>query len=1076
MKKSLKIYKASAGSGKTFTLALEYIKLLITNPYAYRSILAVTFTNKATAEMKERILGKLYGVANRSDSAKDYLNKIKEHLPHLEEEKIISQAKLALELILHDYGHFKIMTIDSFFQTVLRGLARELDLNGDMEISIDGGELLEDAVDTYIKQLEPETSKIGQVVNYIEEQLENDGDWHVDKEIKKFAKNILEEEYQERGEELRREIEKDNGKALEEFRTNVLKEKKECERKISELADKFFEITASEGLTVDDFTGKTRGSAWAFFEKIRKGDVPEIGKKITEMMGDPDKISKTAQCRTNVAALLKDYDALLPLYTSCILSMSHYHQLGMLNNIAETLKEENSRENRFILSETTYLLSSMIKENTSFIFEKIGTEIDHIFIDEFQDTSRLQWICFEVLLKEILSRGNFNLIVGDVKQAIYRWRNSDWKIMNNIDSYFKEFGEILEFETPNAVIDGVRYQSVNYRSDRRIIAFNNRLFRNAINTISTRYKDDLGQAKLKEITNAYSDVEQAYPIPAPGKSPKPEKGYVQVNVLDSKDKTLFMTRLMETLHMLIEEKGVAPKDIAILVRTSKEISNIVEEFKKEFPKLKIVSDDAYKLSSSLTVSLAVAAMRYIALPEDKINIANLLNLYNKVILKSEQPLEEYVSRGELIEMLPAEFRTMLDHLKGLPVYEMIEQLMSILNIESAKGEEAYVYAFLDYASQFINGKSADLLAFLEAWDEGICDKCIPVGNDDSIRVMTIHKSKGLEFHTVIMPFCNWKLTADSRNLLWCEPTVAPFKGLSLIPVMSKKEMNKSVFCEDYHKEFMYQIVDNLNILYVGTTRAKSNLFMISEKRKKDGDSHYIWHVLNPAVSNMRGVDGGEIHESELEDVYTYGEVVPSKEEKPKEDKGNVPASNPFETEPIPLELPLTFHSNRIEVRQSRELTRFLANDEEKKTLKNIAEGELMHIVMSGINTADDIDRALDRLLLQGVIDDAKHFERIKDRVVRAIANPEAKEWFNGSYRLYNECTILSADNDTNRRPDRVMIKGNEAVVVDYKFGRQNDEHDKQVRRYMELLTKMGYENVKGYLWYVYKNEIKPVEL
>ena len=176
MKKSLKIYKASAGSGKTFTLALEYIKLLITNPYAYRSILAVTFTNKATAEMKERILGKLYGVANRSDSAKDYLNKIKEHLPHLEEEKIISQARLALELILHDYGHFKIMTIDSFFQTVLRGLARELDLNGDMEISIDGGELLEDAVDTYIKQLEPETSKIGQVVNYIEEQLENDGD------------------------------------------------------------------------------------------------------------------------------------------------------------------------------------------------------------------------------------------------------------------------------------------------------------------------------------------------------------------------------------------------------------------------------------------------------------------------------------------------------------------------------------------------------------------------------------------------------------------------------------------------------------------------------------------------------------------------------------------------------------------------------------------------------------------------------------------------------------------------------------------------------------------------------------
>lgn len=1073
MKNILKIYKASAGSGKTFTLALEYIKLLVENPYSYRTILAVTFTNKATAEMKERILGKLYGVANGAESAKDYFDKVKLQMPELSEEEIRERARFAFELIMHDYGHFRIQTIDAFFQTVLRGLAKELDLSGDMEISIEPKEHLANAVDTFIRDLEPEQENTRQVIRYIEEQLNEGKDWHIDKALKDFAKNILEEEYQDRGEQLRKELDQKEGKVINDFQFNIRQLRNAAMEELKKIGEDFFILNA--GRSIDNFCEKSNG-AWGFFEKLKNGKFPTVGKKITGMIEDRSKISKIQQCCDVTSPLFDRYKDAMSRYTSCDLVLKHLHQLGLLNSIARTLKEENARENRFMLADTTHLLCTLIKENTTFIFEKIGTEIDHIFIDEFQDTSKLQWQCFEVLLKEILSRGNYNLIVGDVKQAIYRWRNGDWKIMNNLGTYFKEYGDILEFESQETTIDGKRFMSVNYRSDRRVISFNNALYRSAVEVIETTFKRDLGNDKLLEIKNAYNDVEQAWPLPAPGKAAKPEQGYAEVRVI-TKDKgddyeELILTNLMSTLHMLLEERGVKPKDIAILVRQNKQIENIVEAFKNEFPELKIVSDEAYKLSSSLTVSLAVAAMRYIAIPEDKVNIANLLNLYNKVILKNDTPLEGYLSQGELIELLPAAFRSELEHMKGLPTYELIERLMAMLNIESSKGEEAYIYAFLDHVSQFINNKSADLTAVLTAWDEGLCDKCIPAEKDNSIKAMTIHKSKGLEFHTVIMPFCDWKLTGDERSLLWCQPTTPPFNTLSLLPIKSKAEMKDSDFSSDYNKEYMYQIVDNLNMIYVATTRAKSNLIIFTEKR--DSKSYPVWKLINTAMENI-ALPGIAVSSNKKGTTYSYGEIVASKEESMKNVE-NKKCDNPFETEPEPCKTPLTFHESRIEVKQSRELARFLATEEEKKVLKNIAEGELMHMVMQEIETAADIDKALNKLMLQGVIEDAKRHKRIKELVERALSNPQSKDWFNGTYRLYNECTILSRKKREARRPDRVMIKGNEAVVVDYKFGRENEKHEEQVRQYMELLAEMGYSNVTGYLWYVYKNVIKPVTL
>ena len=1089
-RENLKIYRASAGSGKTFTLALEYIKLLIDNPKSYRKILAVTFTNKATAEMKERILGKLYGVANGLESAADYTAKIKQQIPAITDDEIRTKAGEALENILHDYGHFRIQTIDAFFQSVLRGLAKELDLNGDMEISLDGEELLNNAVDAYIKRLEPGTQQIAQVVRYIEDKMKSGKRWKIDNDIKDFAKNILNEEYQQRGEALREEIERDNGLLLKKFYNDVTALKSDLDTKAKDVARRFF--VYANGYAAKNFKrGAANGSIWNVFTKMQNEGVVKITPAIAALMQDPSQISSSCPYVNDIALLIGESKLLCEEKINCELSLKHYHQLAMLNNIASTLKDENARENRFMLAETTHLLSTMIGKSATFIFEKIGTEIDHIFIDEFQDTSKLQWVCFKVLLEEVLARGKFNLIVGDVKQSIYRWRNSDWNIMNNIGTSFRD--DQITFANQDVTINGSTYKSTNYRSDRRIIVFNNALFRESIKSIETTYKGLLGVNGIKSIKAAYDDVEQAVPQPKPGKAEKPWQGYAEVRLLQKKqpeDKynDLAIKQLMDTLHHLFEVENVAPRDIAILLRTKeKKIDLVVDAFNKEFPDLKIVSDEAYKLSSSLYVRLVIAALRYIATPDDNVNIVNLIKLYKKVTCKGN----EGNVGDDVTTLLPPKLRDDLERLKGLPIYELIEQLFALLDVGSSSEEEAYVFAFLDHASQYINSRHADLNKFLAAWDESIKDKCVPAESINSVRVMTVHKSKGLEFHTVILPFCDWTFTGDGRNLIWCVPGKAPYDKISLLPINSTKDMADSIYRENYFEEYLYQIVDNLNILYVATTRAKSNLIMFSdnteekdESKKKDDDNapkkSKVSDLVNCVIPNL--AIPGAVYDSN-EKVLRYGTIVPSEEEKKDDDKANYSDGsykkelNPFEEKPRAMNLPFSYYDSRIEFRQSHELERFLATDtKEQQQQKYIDDGNLMHLVLSQVEKKEDLESALNKVLvLTGLITEGKRYEKIKRLLEKALDNPDATTWFNGTYKLFNERSILVADSHENsRRPDRVMIKGDTAVVVDYKFARERDEHSAQVKTYMELLKKIGYKNVCGHLWYVYPNKIEKV--
>ncbi len=1057
MNQPLKIYKASAGSGKTFTLAVEYIKLLVANPLSYKHILAVTFTNKATAEMKERILSQLYGISNSLPSSESYFNILHASFPNLSEKEIRERTGKALKMILHNYSHFRVETIDSFFQTIMRGLARELELSGDVTITLDSEQLLDEAVENLIKKLTPTSKEMLWLVEYIEEHLSNDKSWHISNTIKDFAKNILSEVYQEEGEELRMQIDANNGAFLADYRKTIKSIEKEILDTAHKCAESFFAIAKESGLTIDDFYQKKSG-VWGFFTKLNKDEYPIANSYVNNCVQNPEKLSKSTalstEQRLEIVSLIEQANIMreknLPILNSCRLSTQRFHQLRLLNSIAKILHEENNRENRFLLAQTTYLLGKMITGNTSFIYEKIGTEIHHIFIDEFQDTSSLQWKNFKVLLHDTISRGNMCLIVGDVKQSIYRWRNSDWSILNNLENEFP--GYPINCNT----------LKINRRSERRIIDFNNKLFSSAAQQISKQYTNELGESG-EELIRAYSDVEQEI------LSDKPQSGYVEVRMIDKKDGTFeenVYKQLVETLDTLLNKKGVRPADITILVRKNKEIAPIAQLFGEYFPEYSITSDEAYQLSTSTALNILIAALRYISTPEDKINTAYLVSRYNIAVKNIHANITEATTNTEVENGLPQEFHQQIENLRQKPVYEILEQLILLLKLHTIKGEEAYIYSFLDHSAMFLKENPAAIDEFLKHWDEEISQKSISASESDGVRILSIHKSKGLEFHTVIIPFCTWELTGGGhRNILWCKPDTPPFNTISLLPIDYQSKMLDSIYKKEYNHEYLYQLVDNLNLLYVACTRAGKNLIIFSEKSGGRGDT-----ISKRLPSLLESISSDDAHFNSEEQIFTYGEIVPSQIKERKE------SDNPFTITPDSIVQKFASYDNKLSFKQSRNFMRFLAREkEEKKTLEYIARGELLHELLSKLRTGTELSRQIKKMQLQGIISTEAEKENIEKLIKKALNNPLAKEWFSGKYKLYNECIILHKNEEKDYRPDRVMVSGNKAIVVDFKFGTPRHEYHSQVQKYMSLLEHMGYTDVTGYLWYIYNNKIEEVK-
>lgn len=448
----LLVYKASAGSGKTFTLAVEYIKLLILNPRAYRQILAVTFTNKATAEMKERILTQLYGIWKEDPASDAYLKRIKEDLAKkpetasLSDRELRQRAGMALQYMLHDYSRFRVETIDSFFQSVMRNLARELELSPNLNIELNNAEVLSDAVDSMIEKLTPSSPVLAWLLDYINERIADDKRWNVSNEVKSFGRNIFDESYIERGEGLRFKLR--SPETIKLYRDVLREMETDALEQMKGFYDQFEGELEGHALVPEDLKGGARGIG-SYFRKLRDGrlaDKDVLNATLQNCLADAknwatktssrkDEIIRLAE--TSLIPLLQDAERFRPqknrTINSCRLSLQHLNKLQLLNHIDEEVRTLNREHNRFLLSDTNALLHKLVHEgDSSFVFEKIGANIRNVMIDEFQDTSRMQWDNFRLLLLEGLSQGADSLIVGDVKQSIYRWRNGDWGILNSL--------------------------------------------------------------------------------------------------------------------------------------------------------------------------------------------------------------------------------------------------------------------------------------------------------------------------------------------------------------------------------------------------------------------------------------------------------------------------------------------------------------------------------------------------------------------------------------------------------------------------------------------------------------------
>ena len=1081
---ALTIYKASAGSGKTFTLSVEYIKLLIKDPQSYRSTLAVTFTNKATEEMKLRILSQLYGIWKLLPDSKSYIDKIKEDLD-VTEEYMSERAGIALHNIVHNYSYFRIETIDSFFQSVLRNLARELDLTANLRIELNDYQIERNAVDELINSLDENSELLTWIMEYIRENMDDDKDWNVIGNIKRFGENIFREYYKTNSKKL-------NERLLEEgffkqYTTKLRQMRNEAEVEMQNEAAQFFDALNHNGIEIDDLNNGKNGPA-GYFIKIKKGIYNNtiVTKRLQKVLDEGSESSwvkqKSSKETQDIVRELAN-STLTPLvhhaedvrqknwyiYGSAVLTLRHLNQLRLLNSIENKVRMMNVEQNRFLLSDTHTLLHSLIRDTDSpFIFEKIGNYLENIMIDEFQDTSTVQWQNFKVLLEECMSHGEQqgNLIVGDVKQSIYRWRSGDWRMLNNIEREFPYLNSMLN----------VCSLDTNYRSSRRVITFNNAFFKRASELEYADQKSSTPDTSSPEqLKKAYSDVAQKVP------SFRDNHGYVSINLLPNEDyRQQALQKTAEAVSLLLDS-GANYSDIAILVRSNDIIQLIAEFFANELPDVKIVSDEAFRLDSSVSVNIIVNAMLWLTHPDNILAKAYIAKAYQTYVLeKSEQETNKLLATAEGIDSaLPCALIDKRNDLLTMPIFELAEQIYTLFNIGNIKGEDAYLYAFYDALTDFIANNTADIDSFVEEWNDSIAAKTIQASAIDGIRIITIHQSKGLEFEHVVIPFCDW--TLEKGNTIWCTPQVEPYNELPLIPVdFSASQMKGTIYEFDYNEEHLQNCVDNLNLLYVAFTRAASSLFVIAQRGTPSSRSYIVEQAITDIKLEGSSLDG-DPSDKKAELLFSYGEL------EIVETKAKKKSDNIFTPEVENMNVDMATFSNKVEFKQSNKSRDFVADDDEntddddRKQLSYIKTGKILHYLFSTINTTDDIDTSLAQLEMDGLIEESgTNIKRLRNMLHKRFSNRQVADWFSSRWTLFNECTILDYDaaTDTVRehRPDRVMKdeKTGEVVIVDFKFGSPRPEYVEQVNRYKALTQNMGYPNVKGYLWFVYSNRIEEV--
>ncbi len=912
----MNIIKASAGSGKTYRLSHTYLEYLLNSgdPFAYRHLLAVTFTNKATAEMKTRILRDLAEEAESNPQARHYLLSI-----------------------LHDYGAFGVSTIDRFFQQTLRSFARELGQHNSWQVELDKASLIEEAVDRVLDGLTEDKTDLAEWLrNNALEQISRSKRFRLDEGLADMGSRLKSEEFRQ----LLAATGMDVSEAWSKERLKSLRQS--CNRICKD-----------------------------FEEKAEKLGIPVEKDKVIKYPA-----TKKALDAPGVRELFEGEFA--SYATACIVRNCLY-SLGVAREFEEEYGKLLNEKNVLPLDESNTMLRDIIDgSDAPFVYEKTGTRYAHYLLDEFQDTSRMQWDNFLPLLRDADAAGA-NLIVGDVKQSIYRWRDSDWRLL----------GTEVEKEFPSAKVESPEF---NRRSARSIVSFNSDFF--------TFAAERLGLQDL------YSNVRQE------PKVDEPQDGCVRLS---------FTSDQAEAVLNSVEDacyRGARYGDIAILVRGHKEGAVLAEALISAG--VPVISDDSLDLKSAVSVRRLVSLLTYYDNPSNSVG--------------------SYIAQSIGISF-PEAYHSLIDFCESL--LRDLERF----DPETFRAETLYISTFMDRLQDWVTANGNNLRSFIRQWNE---KESIFIGspeNSDAVRILTIHKSKGLEFPHVIFPFAE-KVVMSKAETRWC---VLNGGGTSLgheldgiYPVCLSGSSANTLFAADWEAERALQLVDNINLFYVALTRASKSLHVIARvpatgklpKLNKGQDVEwsnfsellYAWSKGNQGI--VRGVP------------YDFSKM----NRKPSAEGITIQA----EYVSVPL-------AGRLHASEDA-LDYFGEDGHTGAEASGRLLGIELHAALALADSAADLPPDMDpeaRVMLTS----------------RMEAHPE---WFSSSVRGCNELTVFGPDGSRNR-PDRVVIGPDGSVtVIDYKFGSERDGYLWQVRRYMKLYRQMGHANVRGYVWYVPEDKVVEV--
>jgi ATP-dependent helicase/nuclease subunit A len=1107
----LKILKASAGSGKTFSLTLHYISLLMTNENSYREILAVTFTNKATAEMKERILSVLQGLAVGETSSKidSFRKLLLEHNPQWSASLIQEKAYRVYRRILHDYSHFTISTIDGFSQKVIRSFTYELNLDAAFKIEMNTNKVKTDLTMMLNQLLDEKPELLDWIIGYAEKKIANNENWNYRNQLSQLASLIFTENFQEFDGAL---ASADTNEIFNLLNKEVFEKTQSYLDSLSLAIQSFQETFKSLHVDANEMKGKSRNplvSANKITPQVQKlslSGLIELLGKYTKLIDDEDPYTdKDKNLRYDLIEgfrpVLRQFatlEQLLPTYIAYQSVQGNLYYLRLLKEMSDLLSTWRKENSAQLISDSQILLNKLgldAHNDPTFIWEKIGNRYNYFLFDEFQDTSRIQWKNYSPLLLNALSNSeglqNEHLIVGDVKQSIYRWRNGDWRILlQQVEEQVTKNFHLDADNTKHFIDNGIL--ETNFRSLPNIIRFNNYLYQ-SIPTQMQNVLNDMAQNELSEegirwwrnaqndsmLVRAYENSAQEIPefkLNDPNKQGSIEIEYI--NVEDSRwranqAKEESINKLCEKIDNWISSGRYDAKQIGILVRSNRQAVEIIQklmEYKNATGlQFDVISGDALSLASNDAIDLLVESLKAFIYNSDKhvIHHARMAYLYQIISTQKSFENDAWLNfRDNNIEnlqsLLPEQLITDWDVWQKLPLIHLVEKLIEIYGFTSEHNVHLpYILTFKDIVGNFTANGERGINQFIEFWEEDGNKAVLPSsGKVNAIEVTTIHKSKGLAYDVVMIPFCSWTLDGMANGDFWINTDNTPFAQLGRIPIKYSSSVGKSLFYQQYFEEKLFNYMDSLNTLYVATTRAIEHIYISAPAFATDKKTGSV-KVCNDLISDViyQVLDNPNAPFPIEEQKIQLDNIIVKEENKELVDSGKIA----LERYPISVAM-----ENALDKNSKRTINTILMLEKASQY------GILAHEVMSEASKESDIQKIIARYIDEGILA-VENKTLLEKEIYQIWHHPQINQWLSGEYKIWNESGIITADGRT-LRPDKVFTKEGETIILDFKFTGDNYiEHKTQVDQYMKALQNLGYKNIRGFLFYAKVNELVEVK-